>query len=124
MHSIWQDVRYGLRALRKQPGFAAPAVLPLGLGIGSATTMFSVIQNVLLDPYPYQNVDRNIGVDIRDLSRPRQGGRSFFRPAEFFEYQDQVRSFEEVIAGTFEDTLLTTADGTEQFDGGLTASSR
>jgi hypothetical protein len=47
VHSVWRDVRYGLRGLRKQPGFAALAALTLGLGIGGATTIFSVIQNVL-----------------------------------------------------------------------------
>ena len=53
MHSIWQDLRYGLRGLRKQPGFAVLAILALALGIGSVTTIFSVIDNVLLDPFPY-----------------------------------------------------------------------
>jgi len=62
MSSLWQDVRYGLRGLRKEPGFACLAVLTLGLGIGSATTIFSVIENVLLDPYPYLHIERNIAV--------------------------------------------------------------
>jgi hypothetical protein len=53
MHAFWQDVRYGLRGLRNRPGFAVLAILTLALGIGAATTIFSVIQNVLLDPFPY-----------------------------------------------------------------------
>ena len=62
MHSIWQDLRYGLRGLRKQPGFTVLAVLALALGIGSVTTIFSVIDNVLLDPFPYKDAgeDRHL----------------------------------------------------------------
>ena len=74
MHSFWPDLRYALRGLRKQPGFAALAVLTLGLGIGAATTIFSVIQNVLLDPYPYRDVDRVVAFQIRDAKSTRQGG--------------------------------------------------
>ena len=58
MTSIWQDFRYGLRGLRNQPGFTCLAVLALALGIGAATTIFSAIQNVLLDPFPYTDADR------------------------------------------------------------------
>ncbi|PYQ49451.1 MAG: hypothetical protein DMF78_18190, partial [Acidobacteria bacterium] len=120
MHSIWQDVRYAARGFRKQPAFAALAILALALGIGSATTMFSVIQNVLMDPYPmYAHIDRLVQVEIHDPARPRSGGRGYFQLPEFLDYQAQVQSFEEVIAGTFEDQIYTTAEGAEQFDGGL-----
>ena len=119
MHAVWQDLRYGLRGLLGQPGFTLLAALTLGLGVGGATTIFSVIQNVLLDPYPYAHVDRNVAIEIRDASRPRQGGRSFFRVPEFLDYQTQVQSFEDVIAGGFEDELYTTADGTQHLDGAL-----
>jgi predicted permease len=52
------DVRYGLRALRRNPGFAAIAVLSLALGIGATTAMFSLIYAVLLHPFPYADADR------------------------------------------------------------------
>src|SRR5438128_5205682 len=120
MPSAWQDVRYAARGLRKQPAFALLAILALALGIGSATTMFSVIQAVLIDPYPmYAHIDRLVQVEIRDPAKPRQGGRGYFPVPEFLEYQAQVQSFEDVIGGGSEDVLYTTADGTEQFDGGL-----
>ena len=120
MHSIWLDVRYAARGLRKQPAFSALAVLALALGIGSATTMFSVIQNVLIDPYPmYAHIDRLVQVEIHDPARPRSGGRQYYQTPEFLDYQAQVRSFEDVIGGSFEDVLYTTAEGTEQFNGGL-----
>ena len=120
MPSAWQDVRYAARGLRKQPAFALLAILALALGIGSATTMFSVIQAVLIDPYPmYAHIDRLVQVEIRDPAKPRPGGRGYFQVPEFLEYQAQVQSFEDVIGGGSEDVLYTTADGTEQFDGGL-----
>jgi putative ABC transport system permease protein len=120
MHSIWQDVRYAARGLRKQPAFAGLAILALALGIGSATTMFSVIQNVLIDPYPmYAHIDRLVQVEIRDPAKPRSGGRYYFQVPEFLEYQAQVQSFEDVIGGGHEDVLYTAAEGTEQFNGGL-----
>lgn len=52
------DIRYGLRALRRTPGFAAVAVLSLALGIGATTAMFSLIYAVLLHPFPYAGADR------------------------------------------------------------------
>jgi predicted permease len=52
------DIRYGLRGLRRNPGFAAVAVLSLALGIGATTAMFSLIYAVLLHPFPYAGADR------------------------------------------------------------------
>lgn len=56
------DVRYGLRGLRRNPGFAAVAVLSLALGIGATTAMFSLIYAVLLHPFPYADADRIVNL--------------------------------------------------------------
>jgi putative ABC transport system permease protein len=118
MHNVWQDVRYGLRGLTTQPSFTAVAVLTLALGIGSTAAIFSVIQNVLLDPAPYVDWDRIASVEIRDATRDTGGGRTAYQVPEFLEYR-QSQIFEDVIGGGFEDILLTTKEGTLQFNGGL-----
>lgn len=118
MHTVWQDLRYGIRGIRKQPGFAALAVLALALGTGASTTIFSVIQNVLLDPFPYTNAERVVTFYIHDVKQSGLGGRSYFRVPEFLEYQKLTQVFEEAIGGGTEDALLTFPEGTEQYNGG------
>jgi hypothetical protein len=113
---LWKDLRHGLRGLRATPGFTVLAILTLALGIGAATTMFSVIQNVLIAPFPYKDAGRIVAFTVHNLETAR-GGRSVFQPAEFLEYQNQSHVFEEVIGGGNDDILLTTSQGTEQFDG-------
>jgi len=70
MQGFFQDLRYGLRQLRHSPGFTATAVLSLALGIGATTAVFSVVYAVVLDPYPYVEVDRM----IHPVVKTKQGG--------------------------------------------------
>jgi len=65
--SMWwddvrRDLRYGLRALRKSPGYAAVAIATLALGIGANSAVFSVIQAVLLRPLPFREPDRIVAM--------------------------------------------------------------
>jgi predicted permease len=70
------DIRYGLRALGRNPGFAAVAVLSLALGIGATTAMFSLIYAVLLHPFPYAGADRIMNPIMMDPEYP--GEFSYF----------------------------------------------
>src|SRR6266498_5170653 len=119
MQTFIQDLRYGARTLLKQPGFTLLAVLTLALGIGSTTTIFSAIQNILLDPFPYTDAHRIIAIQIHDTSSSRPGGRTGFQTPEFLDYQEQNHVFDDVIGGGSEDVLSATSEGTEQFNGGL-----
>ena len=75
---IGGDIRYGLRALRRNPGFAAVAILSLALGIGATIAMFSLIYAVLLHPFPYADADRIVNpviIDEQNPGRARAGSR-------------------------------------------------
>src|SRR5438477_3250068 len=118
MQSIWQDFRYGLHGFRKRPSFTCLAIMALALRIGAATTIFSVIQKVLLDPFPYTNAEKVVTFYVHDVANGQPFGRSSFKVAEFLEYQAQNHVFEEAIGGGFEDVLYASNQGTEQWEGG------
>jgi putative ABC transport system permease protein len=117
MQSLWQDFRYGMRGIRANPGFSFLAILTLALGIGAGTTMFSVIKNVLLSPFPYKDPEQIAAFNIHDRDRGRPGGRSALKPAEYLEFRQQNHVFSGDTGGGNEDVLWTTGAGTEQLDG-------
>ena len=66
MHTFWQDIRFALRILTKSPGFSAIAILSLALGIGANTTIFTVVNAILLNPLPVKQISRVVQVDTVD----------------------------------------------------------
>ncbi len=118
IETLIQNLRYGARGLLKQPGFSLLAALTLALGIGATTTIFSAIQNILLDPFPYTDASRVVSIRIHDTSSSRPGGRTFFPAPEFLDYQEQSQVFEDVIGSAFGDVLYDSGGGMEQFSGG------
>jgi len=66
MQTLWQDLRYGARALLKKPVFTLIVVLTLALGVGANTAIFSVFNGVILKPLPYKDPDRMVNVRRSD----------------------------------------------------------
>ncbi|MHB8525977.1 MAG: ABC transporter permease [Candidatus Acidiferrales bacterium] len=93
MQTLWQDVRYALRMLRKSPGFTAVAVLTLALGIGANTAMFSVIENVLLRPLPYNHPEELIEIWNTYLPAVPLGGLS---PGDFEDWKKEATTVSEM----------------------------
>ena len=112
MTSIWHDVRYGLRMLAKSPGFAAVAILTLALGIAATTTIFSVIDSVLLNPFPYKNAER--------LATPAIRGTGIWRypVATFLDFKQQNHTFDDIIGLAYVSVRYATPRGTERVQGG------
>ena len=115
LETCWQDLRFGLRALCKSPGFAAIAVLTLALGIGANTGMFSVVNAVLLRPLSYKDSDQLVqlighdqqrGVDFDWVSFPN-----------FHDWAEQSQAFQYMAAYKFHSLNLTNVGHPEMLSG-------
>lgn len=91
METLLQDVRYGLRNLARQPGFAATALLTLALGIGATTAIFSVVNAVVLRPLPFADAGRLVAVSNR-YARTGLTGATVSGP-DVLDWREQSRSF-------------------------------
>jgi len=117
MGTLGQDISYALRNLRKAPGFAAVAVITLALGIGASTAIFSVIDNILMEPFPYPDAQRFMSVQIHDTDRSEPGGQAAYIGPEFLDFVEQNHVFDRVIANDNTDVLYRAGEGTQRFDG-------
>lgn len=96
MTNLWQDVRYGVRALLKKPGFAFVAMLTLALGIGANSTIFSFVNGILLRPLPYRNPERL--VLLNEISSKRGEGSMGVSFPNFLDWREQNHVFEDIAA--------------------------
>jgi putative ABC transport system permease protein len=117
METLRQDIRYALRNLQRTPGFAVVAVLTLALGIGASTAIFSILENILMEPFPYPDAQRYMFLEIHDTERNEPGGRNGFSGPEFLDYVAQNHVFDRVIANDSLDVLYRSAEGTQLLRG-------
>jgi putative ABC transport system permease protein len=115
MNTLLQDIRYGLRSLRKQPGFTAIAVVALALGIGANTTIFSTINALLLHPFSFPHGDAIVAVwETRDRAADERDGGAY---ANYLDIRNQTQSFESVAASTGWSANLTEGEQPERIEG-------
>jgi predicted permease len=97
LETLGQDLRFGLRMLRKNPGFSFIAILTLALGVGVNTALFTVYDAFVLKPLPLKDPDSIANVKGYD----REGKRNqLFSYLDYVDYRDRNTSFEGLIAGT------------------------
>ncbi len=118
METLYQDMRYGWRMLRKSPGFTAVALLTLALGIGANTAIFSVVYGVLLQPLPYQDPSRLI---VLQETTPKVGTVGVSYP-NFLDWRAQSRAFSKMAAVSSVDFNLAGADRPENISGSAVSS--
>src|ERR1035438_10115161 len=116
---MWQDLRYGLRGLRKNPGFSLVAVLTLALGIGANTALFSIVNAVLLNPLPFPQSSELIALHE---SKPNfnQGSISF---PNFVDWQKNNRTFASMAIYRNYSFTVTGAGEPQQVPGAFLSSS-
>ena len=108
MGTLKQDFRYGLRMLRKSPGYTAVAIITLALAIGANTAIFSVVYPVLLRPLPFRDPDRLVTIGE---SRHQVGCCSYLASyPDFLDWQRSAKSFQS-LAGYAPDAFTITGNG-------------
>ncbi len=99
IESLFADLRFAVRTLRKTPAFTATAILTLTLGIGANTAIFSIVDAVLVRPLPYKGGDRLVAVWATEVGQP--GSKIFAPYRDFEEFKAHTRSFEQMAALTW-----------------------
>src|SRR5262245_38284040 len=114
-----RDLRFGLRILRRSPGFAIVAFITLALGIGATSAIFSIVRTVMLNPLPYRDPDR-----IVTIWETNRGGtvRNVISLANFVAWRERARSLEHLTT-LAPVTMVVVADGSAEERSGFGASS-
>ena len=121
METLWQDIRYGLRMLGKNPGFTVIAIVTLALGIGANTSIFSILDAVLLKPLSFPEPQRIVAIWGTD-SKNGETHRPISYP-DFADYRNQNRTLESLAAYTDATFTLTRNGEPLRLHGGIVSAS-
>jgi predicted permease len=105
METLLQDLRYGLRVLTKKPGFTIVAIITLALGIGANSTLFSVVNGLLLRPLPYRDSERL--VIIWTHSPGANVAQDWPSPGQYAAIKSESSSFEDIAIAQGSNAILT-----------------
>lgn len=114
LEGLWRDVRYGFRQLKQSPGFAVVVMVTLALGIGANTTVFSIVDAVLLRPLPYPQPQQLVEVWSREGGVIVGGAVSY---PDFFDWRAQNHSFSHLVSFQGESGTLTGVERAVHLDG-------
>jgi putative ABC transport system permease protein len=117
MESFWMDLRYGLRTLQKNPGFATVAILTLALGIGANTAIFSAVNAALLRPLPFKQPDRLVQLWESEIEVPQAP----FAAPDFVDWRTQNQTFEDMTLYTWPTSLNMSGTGEPEHVYGILA---
>lgn len=112
------DLTFAWRQIRSSPGVAVTAILSLALGIGAVTAIFSVIHGVVLDPFPYKDVDSLMSIRITEQGQ--SGGRTGYTVDQFLDFREHSSVFSGVTASTISDVFWTGRPAPERLRGNHT----
>ncbi|HKV06702.1 MAG TPA: ABC transporter permease, partial [Thermoanaerobaculia bacterium] len=109
---LWQDAVFAVRQLRKTPAFTLVAVLTLALGIGATTAIFGGLYGVVLRPFPIPHAERLVY-----LWSAKEGETRSVSPANFRQFEQRIRSLEDLAASTYAGFILTGGEVPEMIGG-------
>ena len=108
-----RDLRFAVRMLLKESGFAAIAVFTLALGIGATSAVFSLIQGVLLTPPPYREPERLVLIPSARTDGQQMAEQRAWPAAQWMEWQKDSKSFESIAGYAWTFNFLVLPDGSE-----------
>src|SRR3954454_13713397 len=98
LEQFWRDLRFGVRHLVKSPAVSGLAVASLAAGVMATTAIYSVVHAVLIDPFPYKDVDHLMSVRVTGATQ--RGSRTYYSVDQFLEIAQRTTIFNGVVAYT------------------------
>jgi putative ABC transport system permease protein len=117
VQSVISDCRFGVRQLRKNPGFSVVAIIALALGIGFSTIIFSIFYNGVLHPFPYRDAERLTVIGITDTQHNSERFREMYHLDEVAAFRKQSQTFEDIVAYSGVDLFYLHQGTSEQLNG-------
>jgi putative ABC transport system permease protein len=117
LETLFRDLRFALRMLRKSPAFCVVAILALALGIGFSSIVFSIFYNGILNPFPYRDANRLMAISVMDDRNATRQFRPVFHLDEIIALRNRNHTFEDIVGVSSWDVVYTRKGITELVHG-------